>query len=147
MPGIVVGVDGSSYSRAAALEWAVREAAVRHAPLTVVTVHPAPVEYLGSAVDHAQDHDLAERCRRTAQEAVDRVFARAGESRPESVTVQALNGAPAEALLAAARDADLLVVGSHGAGGFPRSLIGSVSSQVTRHAVCPVVVIPAQHRG
>jgi nucleotide-binding universal stress UspA family protein len=146
MPGIVVGVDGSDHSRAA-LEWAVREAAVRHSPLIVLTVHQAPVEYLGSAVDHVQDHDLAERCRRTAQEAVDRVFARAGESRPESVTVQALNGTPAEALIAAARDADLLVVGSHGAGGFPRSLMGSVSSQVTRHAICPVVVIPAQHRG
>ena len=146
MPGIVVGVDGSGHSRAA-LEWAVREAAVRHAPLTVVTVHQAPVEYLGSAVDHAQDHDLAEPYRRAAQDALDRVFAETGEARPESVTVQSVNGTPAEALLAAARDADMLVVGSRGAGGFPRSLMGSVSSQVTRHAICPVVVIPAKHHG
>jgi nucleotide-binding universal stress UspA family protein len=146
MPGIVVGVDGSGHSRAA-LEWAVREAAVRHAPLTVVTVHQAPVEYLGSAVDHEQDTDLAERYRGAAQDAVNRVFAQAGEARPDSVTVQAVNGTPTEALLAAARDADMLVVGSRGAGGFPRSLMGSVSSQVTRHAICPVVVIPAQHRG
>jgi nucleotide-binding universal stress UspA family protein len=41
MPGIVVGVDGSGHSRAA-LEWAVREAAVRHAPLTVVTATRRP---------------------------------------------------------------------------------------------------------
>lgn len=146
MPGIVVGVDGSGHSRAA-LEWAVREAAVRHAPLTVVTVHQAPAEYLGSAVDHVQDHDLAERYRRAAQDALNSVFARTGEAHPESVTVQSVNGTPAEALLAAARDADMLVVGSRGTGGFPRSLMGSVSSQVTRHAICPVVVIPAQHRG
>ena len=90
MPGIVVGVDGSGHSRAA-LEWAVREAAVRHAPLTVVTVHQAPVEYLGNAVDQAQDHDMAERYRRAAQDAINRVFARAGEARPESVTVQSMN--------------------------------------------------------
>jgi nucleotide-binding universal stress UspA family protein len=145
MPGIVVGVDGAGHSRAA-LEWAMREAAVRHAPLTVVTVHQAPVEYLGGAVDQMQGHDLAERYRRVAQDAVNRVFARAGEDRPESVTVQSVNGLPTDALLAAARDADMLVVGSRGAGGFPRSLMGSVSSQVTRHANCPVVVIPAQHR-
>jgi nucleotide-binding universal stress UspA family protein len=146
MPGIVVvGVDGSGPSRAA-LEWAVQEAAVRHAPLTVVTVHPAPVEYLGSAADQAQDHDLAERYRQAGQDAVNRVFARAGAARPESAMIQSVNGPAADALLAAALDADMLVVGSHGAGGFPRSLTGSVSSQVTRHADCPVVVIPAQHR-
>ena len=146
MPGIVVGVDGSGHSRAA-LEWAVREAAVRHAPLTVITVHQAPVEYLGSTVDHVQDHDLAERYRRAAQDAVNRVFARTGEARPESVTVQSVNGPTTDALLAAARDADMLVVGSRGAGASPWSLMGSVSSQVTRHAICPVVVIPAQRRG
>lgn len=146
MPGIVVGVDGSGHSRAA-LEWAVREAAVRHAPLTVVTVHQAPVAYLGSAVDQAQDHGLAERYRRAAEEAIDSVYARVGEPCPDSVTVQSVNGTPTEALLAAAQNADMLVVGSRGAGGFPRALMGSVSSQVTRHAVCPVVVIPAQHRG
>ena len=42
MPGIIVGVDGSDHSRLA-LAWALREAAQHHAPLTVMTVHPAPV--------------------------------------------------------------------------------------------------------
>jgi nucleotide-binding universal stress UspA family protein len=40
-------------------------------------------------------------------------------------------------------DADMIVVGSHDAGGFKRLLLGPVSSQVTHHAHCPVVVIPA----
>ena len=42
MPGIIVGVDGSGHSRLA-LEWAMKEAALRHAPLTVLTVHPAMI--------------------------------------------------------------------------------------------------------
>lgn len=65
------------------------------------------------------------------------------EARPPSVNIRSVSGVPAEQLLKAAADADMLVVGSRGAGGFARLLLGSVSSQVVRHAHCPVVVIPA----
>ena len=57
-----------------------------------------------------------------------------------------LDGGPACRLLAAAWDADMIVVGSRGAGGFARLLMGSVSTQVSHHAHCPVVVIPAEDR-
>jgi len=51
-------------------------------------------------------------------------------------------GDAAEELVRASRDADLLVVGSRGSGGFAKLLVGSVSSQVTHHAACPVVIVP-----
>jgi nucleotide-binding universal stress UspA family protein len=65
-------------------------------------------------------------------------------SRPPSVTVRAVAGLPSEALLDAAGDADMIVVGSRGAGGFKKLLMGSVASQITHHAHIPVVVIPAE---
>ena len=57
MPGIIVGVDGSGHSLRA-LEWAMKEAAMRHAPLTVLTVHPAIVGYFGGVVTSAGDLEL-----------------------------------------------------------------------------------------
>jgi nucleotide-binding universal stress UspA family protein len=138
MTGIIVGIDGSDHSRHA-LDWAVRESAVRHAPLTVLTVQQAAAGYWG-------DEDLAEQGRKTAQEETDSVLEKIGpESRPSSVTVRAVTGLPAEALLEAAADADMLVVGCRGAGGFKRLPMGSVSTQVTHHAPCPVVVIPDEN--
>lgn len=143
MPGIIVGVDGSEHSRHA-LEWAIKEAAVRHAPLTVLTVQQAVTGYWGGPVLYPGDQDLARQAREMAQEETDRTLEKIGsEFRPSSVTVQAVSGLPAESLLQAAADADMIVVGSRGAGGFKRLLMGSVSTQVTHHARCPVVVIPA----
>jgi len=142
MPGIIVGVDGSDHSRHA-LKWAAKEAAVRHAPLTVLTVQQAVIGYWGSPVLYPGDEDLAEQGRKTAQEETDSVLEKIGPgSRPSSVTVRAVTGLPAEALLKAAADADMLVVGS---GGFNRLAMGSVSTQVTHQAPCPVVVIPADN--
>jgi nucleotide-binding universal stress UspA family protein len=53
-------------------------------------------------------------------------------------------GAPARALLDMATDADLVVVGSRGLGGFAGLLLGSVSQQVAHHASCPVVIVPEE---
>ena len=76
---------------------------------------------------------------------MDKVASEIGGTVPE-VTVSVATGEVAEELIKASRDADMLVVGSRGSGGFARLLMGSVSSQVTHHAACPVVVIPGTHQ-
>lgn len=65
-----------------------------------------------------------------------------------SVTVEpvAVEAPPASALLDAAGDADLVVVGSRGLGGFKSLLLGSVSHQIVQHAPCPVVIHRARER-
>lgn len=141
MSGIVVGVDGSGHSQRA-LEWAVKEAAVRKAPLTVITVHELVVGYYGGMVEYADDQRLTEKAWDIVRAEVDKTLQDLGEPRPESVTVRATAGAVVEELVNASKDADMLVVGSRGAGGFARLVLGSVSSLVTQHAVCPVVIIP-----
>ena len=145
MTGIIVGIDGSDHSRRA-LEWAVKEAAIRHAPLTVLVVQPAIAGYSGSATAYPGDAALADQAGKTAQEETDQVVAGLGGPGPESVTVQATIGIPAAVLIDASKDADLVVVGSRGTGGFRELVLGSVSTQVTHHAHCPVVVIPAANR-
>ena len=142
MPGIIVGIDGSDHSLRA-LDWAVREAAVRRTPLTVLTVHQAIAGYWsGTAVSYPGDPGLAQQAQEMAQKQTDAVLEQAGPQRPPAVTVRSVTGFPAEELIQAGADADMLVVGSRGAGGFKRLLMGSVSTQVTHHALCPVVVIP-----
>ena len=138
-----MGVDGSKHSRHA-LEWAVREAAVRHAPLAVLAVHQAVAGYWGGPVPYPGDPELAKVSLEQAEKEVHSVLEEAGpDVQPSTVTVRAVTGLPAEELLSAAKGADLLVVGSRGAGGFKRLLLGSVSTQATHHAHCPVVVVPA----
>ena len=144
MAGIIVGVDGSPGAHRA-LDWAMKEAAVHHAHLTVVAVHEVPMNgWTGHPDILGADVPELEKTRAAAQEAVSKAAAQLGESRHASVTLRAVNGFPAEELINASRDADLLVVGSRGVGGFSRLLMGSISSQVVHHAHCPVVVVPAK---
>jgi nucleotide-binding universal stress UspA family protein len=64
-------------------------------------------------------------------------------AKPESVTVKAVHGLPADELVKAAEGADMLVMGSRGSGGFARLVLGSVATQVSHHADCPVLIVPA----
>lgn len=140
MSGIVVGIDGSDHSQHA-LDWAVKEAATLHAPLTVVAVHQvAAGHWTGNPIIYPEDLPEQEKVRHAAEEAVNKAVSQAG-AKPASVTVRAVSGLAARELIEASRDADLVVVGSRGAGGFATLLLGSVSSQVVHHAACPVVVV------
>src|SRR6266571_27368 len=145
MSGIIVGVDGSGHSQRA-LEWAMHEAAIRHVPLTVITVHEAIRGYYSGVAVFPDDPALTEDARVAAQAETDKVLAGLDGPRPESVAVKAVHGFVVEELINAAKDADMLVVGSRGAGGFTQLMMGSVASQVAHHAYCPVLIVPPENR-
>ena len=140
MSGVYVGIDGSNHSQIA-LNWAMREAGYRHQPLTVVAVQEVPITGWGGMMVLPGDDELKEKARQAAQEAADKTMAELGDAAPPSVTVQATIGQAATELIEASKDADLLVVGSRGVGGFTRLILGSTSGQVTQHAHCPVVIV------
>ncbi len=146
MPGIIVGVDGSEHSLGA-LDWALNEASLRKTPLTVITVSPIVSGIYGPGYAPADYYPAEEESRTQAekatQELVNQAVERRGAPPDVPVTVRALSGAAADELINASEDADLLVVGARGAGGFARLVMGSVSTQVVHHALCPVVVVPA----
>jgi nucleotide-binding universal stress UspA family protein len=145
MPGIIVGVDGSGHSQRA-LEWAMNEAAIRHLPLTVLTIHPAMVGYFGGVVTAAHDQELTEQVQAVVTTETDKVLTGLSGPHPESVTVKAMHSFPVEELINASKDADLVVLGSRGAGGFARLMLGSTADQVVRHAHCPVTIVPPEDR-
>ena len=125
---------------------AMHEAAIRHVPLTVLTVHEAIRGYYSSMVTYPDDPDRTEELRKAAQAETDEVLAGLAGPRPDSVTVKAVHGFPVEELISAGKDADMIVLGSRGAGGFTRLMMGSVSSQVVLHAHCPVLIVPPEDR-
>ena len=145
MSGIIVGVDGSGHSQRA-LEWAMKEAAIRHVPLTVLTVHEAIRGYYGGMAVYPDDPIRTEEARQAAQAETDKVLAGLDGPRPDSVTVKAVHGFPVEELINAGKDADMIVLGSRGAGGFTRLMMGSVAGQVAQHAHCPVLLVPPENR-
>ncbi|HEY6310741.1 MAG TPA: universal stress protein [Streptosporangiaceae bacterium] len=144
MPGILVGVDGSDHSRQA-LTWAIHEASQRHVPLTVLAVRPPAArpatQIFWNIPTLEQDKHDPELARAQVQTWADKVANEAGGPLP-GITVEVVTGDPAEELIRASRDADLLVLGSRGSGGFAKLLLGSVTSKVVHHAVSPTVVVP-----
>jgi nucleotide-binding universal stress UspA family protein len=119
-----------------------KEAAIRHVPLTVLTVHEAIRGYYSGVALYPDDPARTEQAREAAQAETDKVLAGLDGPRPESVTVKAVHGFPVQELIDASRDADVVVLGSRGAGGFTRLMLGSTAGQVVQHAHCPVLIVP-----
>jgi len=148
---VVVGVDDSAGGRAA-LRFALQDAARRAARLDVVTAFPVPdpnewgPEGAGIAgrvqPTPAQVHDAV---RARAREIVDEELAGRVVADPPPVTVLAVAGGAGEALVHAARTADLLVVGSRGHGAVRSAVLGSVGLHCVLHAPCPVTVVRPAH--
>lgn len=141
MSGIVVGVDGSESSRAA-LRFALAEARLRGAPVRAVAAWHVPVAVYEGAYA-TPDTSLLEELQGETADALRRAVEDAGDAaRDVDVETVVREGQPATVLLGEAADADLLVVGSRGLGGFRGLLLGSVGQQCAHHAPCPVVIVP-----
>ena len=138
MSGIVVGVDGSPHSQKA-LDWAISEAALRNAHLDVVAVAPAAASIWGITGQFSPSQETVDKVNQAAKKVVDEAISSHGY---QDVSLRTVSGVPADELVKASEDADLLVVAARGAGGFARLRMGSVSNQVTHHATCPVVIVP-----
>jgi nucleotide-binding universal stress UspA family protein len=140
-PLVVVGVDGSDCSRKA-LGLAVEEARQRKARLRIVAAWSMPVMmYAGGYMAGIDPSTFEHESQSEAKAAVAQAHELAPELEVDSITP---NKPAAPALLEAAKDADLLVVGSRGLGGFERLLLGSVSQQVAQHAPCPILIVHAK---
>lgn len=133
---IVVAVDGSDTSKQA-LRWAITEATRRGVTLAVVNAWHQPfvgTPYPTVLFDPALFREASAAVLDEALTSCD----------PGDVIVERITGegTPASVILDAAADADLVVMGSRGLGGFKGMLLGSVTTHVTRHASCPVIVVP-----
>jgi len=129
---IVVGIDGSEESEHA-MSWAYDEAAMTDR--RVHLVHVASDYAYTELVDTLMRDEFA----REAQALVDKATA----ASPEDLAVTAgwIWGVPARVLVEASDEASMVVVGTHGRGGYVGAMLGSVSQHVTRLARCPVAVV------
>jgi nucleotide-binding universal stress UspA family protein len=136
---IVVGVDGSAHSHKA-LTWAAAEAADHEADLVVLNVweHTLPPPAGSVSVSERYVPDPSQR---TAEELVKEITEVLGEDPPVVIQPRVKQGNPAKVLIDQAADADLLVVGTRGHGGFRGLVLGSVSQHVAAYAKCPVAVV------
>jgi nucleotide-binding universal stress UspA family protein len=143
---IVVGVDGSDAS-GDALRWAAEEARLRSSSLVAVHawsfVPPQPIGDPGMLAMPAGDlpgqlDAESEAARISLDNAVAGIL---GADAGVEVERKLVEGDAGEALVAESKEAELVVVGSHGRSGFKAAILGSVSRHVVDHAACPVVVV------
>ena len=103
MPGIVVGIDGSSHS-ARGLEWALNEAAIKHARLTVLTVHSVAVSgWSGNPILLPGDAEDQEKSRQAAEELTLKAASQLGEAQPARPPVCTRPGIAADCRFACQR--------------------------------------------
>lgn len=147
VPPIVVGVDGSEGGHRALL-WGLREARARQCAVRVVTVWGWGGYVMSPFIAQSRAR-VAESATAIQREAVATALAEDAAAQPApqpQVTTDIVEGDPATALVENASDAAMLVVGTYGHGRLHHALLGSVAEVCTRHAGCPVVVVPASEQ-
>ncbi len=137
--GILVGVDGSPAAKYA-VDWAARDAAMRDVRLTLVhAVRPLGITLPPLPAPAAYARWQVEQGQKILDHAVE--IARNADGGPAQIETERLFSPVVPTLIDLSKDAQMVVVGSRGLGPFARSLLGSVSSNLIRHAHCPVAVI------
>ena len=144
---IVVATDGSAPARLA-VQWAAAEATLRGAPLRIVSAaeilprmsgepaHPTGFETVAAHLVGLRSQALAAAAKTAAAVAPDLL-----------IDTDPVDGPPAQAVTASGSGAQLLVVGSRGAGAFAALTLGSVSRYVAGRGPCPVVVVRDRNPG
>lgn len=138
-PRILVGFDGSPESRVA-LTWALDYARAANGQVRALAVWQWP-NFLDAAVGYATSNpeSLYSKALRRALDDL--------RSTATDVTAEIAEGRPGPVLVEKADDADLLVVGTHGAGAVTRLILGSVSTYCATHARRPVAIVRATPPG
>jgi nucleotide-binding universal stress UspA family protein len=136
---VLVGVDGSDSSHKA-MAWAAAEAADHGADLVVLNVWEHTLLPPAGSVT-VSEHYVPDPSQRTADDLREEIVQVLGPDPPVVVQPRVKQGNPAKALIEESADADLLVVGTRGHGGFRGLVLGSVSQHVAAYARCPVTVV------
>lgn len=141
-PIVVVGVDGSDASMAAA-EWAAGEAERWGGHLELVSAWEYPMSW-GNLVPLPNDFDPEADARAVIDPMVETLRA----AHPAiAIHVHVVEGHAADVLIEASRHANLLVVSSRGHRSFAGVVLGSVSQHCVTHAACPVTVFRTPDTG
>jgi nucleotide-binding universal stress UspA family protein len=147
---VAVGVDGSAGAREA-LRWAAAEARLRRTRLRVVHASTSGLfgaggagygyPYIGGSIETLPRAGFSD-VHRAAEQLLERLIADLGADVDGlEIERRVVEGEPADVLVGAVAERDLLVVGSRGHGGFAGLLLGSVSQRCAHHAPCPVVIV------
>ena len=134
-PQVVVGVDGSEPSLRAA-EWAAADSAATGMSMAVCYVSD-----VSALADVPLPQEVRQSARAYGHRMVDRALVRIRQAAPVDAAGEVATGNPAAELIRRAAAAEQVVLGSRGAGGFERLVLGSVGAEVAAHAPCPVVVV------
>ena len=139
MSKIVVGVDGSPAS-AEALTWAIEEARLRGAELhAAIAWNPYAYVVVPDGSDITEWNHLENEAKATLERMITEALPDATER--DAVVRVVVEGHPTPMLTKLSEDADMIVVGARGHGGFLGLVLGSTSDQIVKHAACSVTVV------
>jgi nucleotide-binding universal stress UspA family protein len=137
--GVLVGFDGSDHARSA-LRFGASEALRRNTTLTVITAYTVPVPIYPNMASLPSEPE--DRARRRVAEATLDVAEKYLAGYAGDLILAVAEGNPTGTLADLSKQAQLIVVGARGRGGFIGSVLGSVASALPAHAYCPTIVFP-----